>query len=185
MVPLVMIRDSLKDLPVLEVPTDYSIRTFRPGDECEWERIVACSFETPRTFNQIMREDPSYAPERIFFAVKDGIPVATAAAWYHPLWGGQYGYLHFVGVEPAHRGNRLGYWLSLAALHRFVAEGRAMAALETEHFRVPAIKTYLRLGFRPQLSGDSRGTWRRLSQRYGFALDLNESSWIEQFTDRQ
>jgi mycothiol synthase len=185
MKPLVMIRETLTDLPTVNVPAGYSIRGFVPGDEYSWERIVAASFETPRSFQAIMREDPSFVQERILFVVKDNVPVGTAAAWYHPLWGAQYGYLHFVGVEPRHRGKRLGYWVSLAALYRFVTEGRTMAVLETEDFRVPAIRTYLRLGFRPQLTGQSMDAWTRLAQSVPNWPEYPDDSWINDITDQQ
>jgi mycothiol synthase len=40
--------------------------------------------------------------------------------------------------------------VSLAALHEFVRLSCADAVLETDDFRVPAIKVYLSLGFRPE-----------------------------------
>ena len=60
------------------------------------------------------------------------------------------GYLHWVGVHAAHRGRRLGYVISLAVLHRFRALGCRDAVLETDPPRLPAIRTYLRLGLRPE-----------------------------------
>ncbi len=179
-----MVRDSLSDLPELRPPAGYAIRTFQAGDEAQWEQIVASSFETPRSFQAVMREDPSFQPERMFFAVHNGRAVATAAAWYHPLWGGQYGYLHFVGVRPEYRGRRLGYWISLAALKRFQAEHRTMAALETESFMVPAIKTYLRLGFQPQLTADTLDAWHRLSDAYNLKLSFPLESWLTGLDER-
>ena len=185
MKPLVMIRDTLEHLPDLSLTAPYTVRSYEPGDEDAWERIVAASFETPRSFQAIMREDPSFAPERLLFVLHKGAPVATAAAWYHPLWGIQYGYLHFVGVVPQHRGHRLGYSVSLAALHRFVAERRSMAVLETEAFRIAAIRTYLRLGFRPQPTGQTRDTWLALSRSLSFPLNLPEDGWIDRFNDQE
>ena len=184
MKPLVMIRESLAELPPLSVPPGYLIRTFRAGDENRWEQVVAASFETPRTFQAIMREDPSFRPERIFFGIFDGMAVATASAWYHPLWGSQYGYLHFVGVRPDHRGRGLGYWVSLAALYRFVEEQRSMAALETEAFRIPAIKTYLKLGFKPQVTSDTRAVWRSIAEAHSLPIDFAAESWLTDFADQ-
>jgi mycothiol synthase len=176
-----MIRDSLAGLPPMSPPAGYLIRTFRSGDEAHWEQIVAASFETPRSFQAIMREDPSFRPDRLFFVVHEENPVGTAAAWYHPLWGAQYGYLHFVGVLPDHRGRGLGYWISLAALLRFVAERRTMAALETESFRIPAVKTYLRLGFRPQITDDTCDEWHRIASDYDLPISFPVDAWITDF----
>lgn len=179
-----MIRDSLGGLPSLSPPPGYLIRTFRSGDEAHWEHIVAASFETPRSFQAIMREDPSFRPDRVFFAVCRETPVGTAAAWYHPLWGAQCGYLHFVGVTPDHRGRGLGYWMSLAALRRFVAERRSMAALETESFRIAAIKTYLRLGFRPQITEATSEEWHRIAAAYDLPISFPVDAWLTDYRDQ-
>lgn len=165
-----MIRKNLRDLPLLIPPRDYSIRTFEPGDEHHWETIIRLSFETPRAFRTIMTEDPSFLPDRLFFAVCGGKPVATAAAWYHPLWGHEFGYLFFVAVHPEHRGKYLGYFVSLAALYRFIHEKREQAVLETDDHRIPAIKTYLRLGFAPHVTEETRGRWELINRKYRLGL---------------
>ena len=66
-----------------------------------------------------------------------------------------------VAVRPAHRGRRLGYWVCLAALRRMAAEGLHRAVLRTDDFRIPAIRTYLRLGFEPVVVHENqRARWR-------------------------
>ena len=63
--------------------------------------------------------------------------------------------------------------MSLDALHVGLAEGRSRAFLRTDDFRVPALKTYLRLAFEPVISHDSHpGRWRMI---------LDELSWPESF----
>ena len=46
-------------------------------------------------------------------------------------------------------GKNLGYSLSLAALNYFRKKGIKEVFLYTDDFRLPAIKTYLKLGFKP------------------------------------
>jgi len=66
-----------------------------------------------------------------------------------------------VGVLPGHQGKHLGAKVSLAALRRFVEEGRIDAVLQTDDFRLPAIRTYLRLGFEPlPIHENQRQRWR-------------------------
>jgi mycothiol synthase len=164
---LVMRRVHLRDLPAVAPPTGYAVRHFRPGDEPAWEKIIAETFETTNfVFNTTMKASPAFQPERVWFITRDDQPVATASAWLEPRFGPVIGTLHMVGVRPGHQGRQLGFWVSLAALHRLVAEGRIEAALQTDDFRVPAVKTYLRMGFEPLLVNDNqRERWRRLFQK--------------------
>ncbi len=178
---LVMVRSSLAGLPELTPPAGFHIRSFEPGDEKDWENIIGSSFETPRTIKTVMADDPGFEPKRIFFAVCDDVPVATAAAWYHPLWGQEYGYLFFVAVTPEYRGRYLGYAVSLAALHRFVEEHREQAVLETDDHRIAAIKTYLRLGFHPHLTEETRLRWQSIDARYSLGLDIpGTEEWLSE-----
>lgn len=169
---LVMAKENLASLPPVVLPEGYAIRHFMPGDEHHWENILDKSFgksDPPRSFNSIMGLDAACAPERIFFITHNDIPVATASAWYIPKSGINTGYVHYVGTCPEHSGKKLGYWVSLAVLHRFVYEGRSRAILQTDDFRVPAIKTYLQLGFSPYLvEEDQRKRWRDIINNNGF-----------------
>ncbi len=63
-------------------------------------------------------------------------------------------YLHWVGGRKAHAGKRLGRYVSLAALHAGCERGYTGAWLETDDFRLPAIKTYLDLDFVPVMRED-------------------------------
>ncbi len=160
---LVMRRVNLLNLPKIELPPGYSIRSFRTGDEAGWERIIRISFENPTyEFDKVMKSDPAFRPERVLFVVHGDEPVATASAWQVDRFGPVVGYLHMVGVSPEHQGKHLGYWVSVAVLHQFVEAGRMEAVLQTDDFRLPAIKTYLRMGFEPLLVHENqRERWRK------------------------
>lgn len=169
---LVMVKKSLAGLQPVALPDGYGIRHFRAGEDKMWERVLDESFgpaTPPRLFATTMGCDAACAPERILFVTRDDVPVATASAWYVPAWGASAGYVHYVGVCHGHTGRKLGYWVSLAVLHRFVFEGRSRAVLQTDDHRVPAIKTYLQLGFRPFLvEEDQRRRWRAVIETNGF-----------------
>jgi len=161
---LVMIRRNLESLPEVALPEGCTLRAFAPGDEADWSKIVAESFKIdtgPDHFDKAMKSDFAFRPHRVLFVECTGELVATASAWYRPTWGRNTGYLHMVGVRPAHTGKRLGLIVSAAALRQMAAEGRTCAVLETDDFRIPALKTYLRLGFDPLLVDDNqRKRWR-------------------------
>lgn len=149
-----MRRAALNDLPEIELPQGYSIRTSRDGDAIHWVRIIRESFKDTNCdqslFERGMLRDPDYLPERIFFVcAPDGIPCGTASAYRGEGLARDAGCLHMVGVCPGHTGKRLGFAVSLAVLRRFRFEGPSSAVLQTDDYRLAAIKTYLRLGFLP------------------------------------
>jgi mycothiol synthase len=163
---LLLVRESLEGLPALELPEGYRARSLEAGDEAAWERIIRASFAWEQPFDKGMAGDEAYKPERVWFVVDEhGVPIATASAWYRPQWSEDTGYLHMVGLMPEHAGKRLGYSVSLAALLHMVREGRTKAVLNTDDFRIPAIKTYFNLGFIPELADhDHLQRWTELSR---------------------
>jgi mycothiol synthase len=175
---LLMIREQLETLPRLQLPEGYTARSQRLGDEEAWERIIMASFGGEHHFDKEIAADEPYMPERVWFVCdSDDVPVATASAWYRKQWNEDTGYLHMVGLLPEQAGKKLGYYVSLAVLHRMVHEGRTRAVLNTDDFRLPAIKTYLNLGFLPKLAGpDHYDRWKALSVTLGrpiTAVDLD------------
>ena len=113
---------------------------------------------------------------RCFVVASGSVPVATASARLVPERFPGAGYLHWVAVHPHHRGRRLGAILSLAVLRHCRDIGCASAVLETDPERLPAIRTYLNLGFRPvPLEPRQRPVWRgilaSLGEPPGLALD--------------
>ena len=152
-VPSLILRRGPLPLPPLELPPGIRLLPFREeGGPAMWEHIVNTAFGRDFTFEGKMRAEPAFRPERILFLEQAGRPVAVAAAWQRDKWPPGTGYLHYVAVLPEARGQHLGYWVSLAALHQMRREGNASALLETQDHRLPAIKTYLRLGFVPDLT---------------------------------
>jgi mycothiol synthase len=57
--------------------------------------------------------------------------------------------LHYLAVLPAHRGKHLGFMLAARVLVLLKGMGYTDAWLSTDDFRLPAIRTYLALGFDP------------------------------------
>lgn len=163
MTNLLMRRPDLLQLPTLPtLPDGYVLRETEPGD------ISAIADVLDRAF-----ADSSWDEARVAVTLSDeegvkqtlvvdfwGLPIATASARVLPDRFPGSGYLHWVAVDPDHRGHRLGFSLSLAVLHTFVTLGCADALLETQDHRLAAIQTYLKLGFLPQYPDEShRPLW--------------------------
>ncbi|MBP1990187.1 GNAT family N-acetyltransferase [Paenibacillus eucommiae] len=165
---LFMVRDSLSLLPPLQLPEGYTLRGFLPGDEQAWELIMKESFLSEFSFAAHMRADKEYLAERVLFVCHEGRPVATASAWFREVYGDATGYVHMVGALPGHGGKGLGYIVSLAALYQMKEEGRTRAVLHTDDGRLPAVATYLKLGFVPQLAAsDHEQRWEEVAVQLG------------------
>ena len=179
---LCMQRDHLQHLPPLVLPAGYSLRTSQPGDGRYWAVIMNEAFGGDRTeadFTSTMVEHAAYRPDRILFVCDpDGIPCATAGAYRHQRWPPTTGYLHFVATRPCHAGKRLGYAVSLAALYRFREEGCRQAVLETDDFRLAAVKTYTHLGFRPLVVHPNQvARWQRIFAVLGWPQAMAALAW--------
>src|SRR5947207_10153348 len=109
-----MIR-TLSELPPVVVPEGYRLRSYRSGDEEAWVYLMNAAFGTEkRTFDPVVREsfEREYPVEHgedrawILFAerVEDGVLGGTTAAWEAEFEGRRMGLVHWVAVDPAHRG---------------------------------------------------------------------------------
>jgi mycothiol synthase len=113
-----------------------------------------------------MAKAVDFSRDDLLFAVNEDETVGTAWALREQKSPPDTGTVHMVTVAPQHRGRGLGRALVLAVLHRFHRLGLRRAVLLTDDFRLPAIGTYLGLGFRPRLTHDSHAErWREVSTR--------------------
>lgn len=148
---LFMRRPGLDDLPVLPpLREGCLLRPYEPGDLAALGILLTRSFD--ETWDeQHVRETLTDAPDvdTIYVIAHAGTLVATASALMTET-GPRSGYLHWVGADPAFRGQGLGATVSLAVLRRFRELGLRDAMLETQNFRVPAVRSYLRMGFVPE-----------------------------------
>lgn len=165
---LVMGRMHLQDLPEVQLEAGYTLRHFEQGDAPGWNVLISKTFKSPYDFDGTILADRFYHPERVLFVEHNGELVATACAWRSEAWGKNTGVLHMVGASPEHRGHQLGYQISLAALHQLVREGIHHAVLQTDDDRLPAIVTYLKLGFQPYLIDSNQAErWRDIYECLG------------------
>ena len=155
---LIMERPHLDELPQLQVPEPYRIRSYRPKDEVLWTKLVGIAMNSSWTVEACRKNiiaAPGFDAGGMFFAVKGEEVVGTACAFHEEKNPPERGTVHMVCVHPDHRGAGLGYWLSLAVLHRLRERGFESVQLLTDDARLPAIHIYLKLGFRSLLSHES------------------------------
>jgi len=163
-----MKRTGLDGLPDVVLRDGYTLRSSQPGDGAHWARIINEAFGgldwDASNFERVMVQHPAYRADRILFVcAPDGVPCATASAYRQERFGPDVGYLHFAGVCPEHAGKKIGYSVSLAVLHKFRNEGLGCGLLDTDDFRLAALKTYLRLGFHPLIIHENHPErWNRV-----------------------
>lgn len=152
-----MRRDLTEAPPVPDIP-GYHLRTYQPGDDATWTALVRRAFATEAEahgpggadpFRREFLDQPLWDPTRLFFAIRDadGETAGTTASWEYDIDGRHVGLIHWVAVDPAHRGHGLGAALNLAALHDMRARGHREAYLNTSRRLQSAVRLYERLGF--------------------------------------
>jgi mycothiol synthase len=147
---------NLNDLPEVEVPSGYSLRSFESGDEGGFVEVKNAAFSgehaggrdwTVADFEKEYLRSPLFRAERIFFAVCDGELVGTTTAWTAEFEGREVGLIHWVAVVPEHRGKGLGWLLNVQALHKLKEMGYEECVLSTNESLSSAVRLYGRLGF--------------------------------------
>lgn len=180
-----MVRPNLKDLPKLELPTGYSLRTYRDGDEVHWANIISDSFggrerTAQDTRNEITGRDV-FVSDGFYFVTHHDIPVGTACAWRQSVDEAEVGYVHMVGVLSKHTGQKLGKWVSLAVLYYFRDNEFSCSMLDTDDFRLPAIKTYLNLGFVPVYVDDTQPErWEKILKKLELPLMTTQIAQVRE-----
>lgn len=158
------------------MPPGYRLRPYRQGDEAGILEVLALAgfdgWDVP-SINDYMR-----APERtagthvVTFA---GLIVAvTFASQETPV--PRVGRLDFVAADPKHEGCGLGLAVSQAVVRYLLSQRYPCVVLSTDDWRLPAIKTYLKLGFRPKMiRHDMPDRWRKILEK----LDWHcEPRWL-------
>lgn len=162
-----MLHPDLTKLPQLILPDGIAVHTEYADSPAVWEEIIDDSFGSHHNYDETMRTRPGYRPEGVFFASLNGVDCATAAAVEKTEFPG-YGWIHMVGVRSSARGHGLGRIVVHAALLDMAARGFTKAGLTTDDFRIPAICTYLSLGFEPAMDHESYPErWKKIYEIIG------------------
>lgn len=179
-VPIVMIRPDLENIPQHNLPTGYSLRLYRPGDEQNWVNIQTAADRyneiTPALFVQEFGRNPSALTERqLYICDSEGMAVGTATAWFNNYQGQEFGRVHWVAIVPHQQGRGLAKSLLTAICHRLRKLGHRQTYLTTSTARIPAINLYLQFGFNPQIENTKDGeVWRNLQQQLKWLINLEK-----------
>jgi mycothiol synthase len=151
---MVLPRARFATLPAPHLPPGYTLRTFQPGDESEFLRVLNLQDWGAWTPERLQPWLQRIVPASWYMCIHqaDGRLAATAmglddSSDLHPS-GGELGW---VAADPAHRGKGLGTAVCAAATARLLQAGYRQVHLFTEHWRLPAIHIYFKLGYVPLL----------------------------------
>jgi mycothiol synthase len=163
---LIMVRPDLTDIPEAP-PSSAVVRRAGESDADQLAALLSEAFEDPWT-RQTLDERLLAADDvdAVFVAEIDGRIVATASSRQGPEDLPGHGCLHWVASSPAMRGQHLGAVVSIRVLRHFAEAGFSGAMLRTDDGRIPAVRTYLRLGFIPSYpDADHPARWSALFPR--------------------
>jgi len=167
-----MVRHDLDKLPSLQCPDGYHIRTYQNGDAAHWARIMDRAFvdkgrTAQDTYANVINQ-PNFDPDGFCFVVHKDIPIGTACGWNRDIRGKQVGYIDMLAVLPEHTGHKLGKWLTVFLLYYFRTQHATSVMLDTDDFRLPAIKNYLNLGFVPTYLRENHAQrWQNIFEKIG------------------
>lgn len=140
--------------PAPPLESGYVLRPAVPADHEHLAGLLSEAFGDSWDAQRVAGEfSPGNGVEATYVVAAPAGVVATAAARRLPDRYPDAGYVHYVGARFSERGKRLGEVVTRRVLAHFAAEGLHQAVLETDDFRLPAIWTYLRLGFVPEARG--------------------------------
>lgn len=164
----------LDALPAIKLPPGYNLSTLLDRDEADW-------IDALNATGQLGEWDQDVAGKWLEgerHAIKDGVfliifadrAVATACT-IDPAPGAEKLELGWVSASPDHQAKGLGYQVCLAVMHHTHKLGYSETYLFTDDWRLPAIKTYLKLGFEPEITHESHPErWKAVFETFGVAV---------------
>ncbi len=161
--------EQLAQPPGAPLPAGYTLRTYQPGDEQAFYRLMDKvgwhDWDDARLRPWLYR----ILPEGWFFIFEQGSGqmVATSMATHDPTWEQPFcGEVGWTAADPAHAGRGLGRAVVAPVVARLLAGGYTCIHLYTEEWRLAAITVYLQLGFVPYLKAESaREKWKQICEQ--------------------
>ena len=143
--------------------------------EEEWRKIV-CHMEQNEPLNpaehqnlykETMTDLPDYRKENCFFITVEGKPAATITVLFNEET--KRATVHMVACKPEYRGMGIGTLLAQGAKNRILSLGAEAGTLRTDDWRIPAIKTYKKIGFVPDRTTHPsfEERWRKIDEILG------------------
>ena len=167
-----------EDAPTFSAVEGCNVRLYRPGDEEAWLSLLQANGElgvwTRERIDQVFTETHVQ-----LFVECDGLIVACTGINDKvrddlPCWE-----IGWVAVHPEFQGRGIGKLISGSAVEKALELGSRPIYLLTDDFRVPALCSYLKLGFTPDNKHSSYAErWREIFAGLGADYQVYEPSYI-------
>ena len=149
-----------------KVPEGYRLRQFADADASGYLTLMAKAGFQGWDEKRLAQTTRSVLPGG-FFVIEHcstGNIVATATAQHNPRdFHPQGAEMGWVAGDPEHKGKGLGLAVCSAATARLVRIGYNHIYLLTDDFRLPAIKTYLKIGYAPFIAAEGMvERWKKI-----------------------
>jgi mycothiol synthase len=165
-------------VPVYPNPSGYDLRQFQAGDEYAYFRLMENAGFPGWNVYELDNYLKKVLPEGFFILYENncGEIAASAMALHNPTKLHPFGAsLSCVAVDPTHQGKGLGLVVSAAVTCRILAGGYQEIYLETDDWRLPAIKTYLKLGWQPFLFRENMiDRWKIICEKLNWPFTPGE-----------
>jgi mycothiol synthase len=149
-----MFKFDMAKIPEANVPPEYTLRVLGPDEKEKWEELILATFKEKTSFYERIESSKGYAEDGVFVISHGEKLIATGTALCSRELLGECANVHMIAADIAYSGKKLGYEITAAVLRRIRDAGFDKAFLTTDDFRLPAIKTYLALGFVPDMQVD-------------------------------
>lgn len=155
--------DDLEKLP--ELPEiNYSIRTMNINSQTDidfWLEIMRVSFKRSNLsindFNNSVLQHPYYSVIETFFLVDDVKPIAIVSAAYFQK-NNKIGVTHYLGISQEYKGQKLGKYMILYALHYLRKKGFSQCEVETYLNYKESLGIHFDFGFIPKTKFENWNT---------------------------
>jgi len=169
---MVVPEELLDRWPAPRLPEGYEMRLFRDSDLADYIALMhKRDLGGEWTPQRVSAVRDSVLPGGFFVVIHraTGRLAASAMAIHRPQGlhpeGGELGWL---AADPEHKGKGLGRAVVTAVVGRMIRAGYRRIYLQTDDFRLPALKVYLSVGFQPLMhSDDMPARWAAVRQRLG------------------
>lgn len=162
---LFMRHPDLKTTDPVILPEGIRLITHTDKLEREWEILTEKAFGMHFSFEKTIKNAETscgYSPKHTLYLTDGNKILATATATEKESFPGE-GWFRMIAASPEESGKGYGRLICLAALNSLEARGYKSAVLSTDDYRIPAIRTYLSLGFRPIFTHESHSArWQNI-----------------------
>lgn len=135
-----------------------------PDDAARIATLLSAAYDEEWDAARVLQElGPSEGVDASYVVREGDVVVAVASSRHLEQTFPGVGYLHYVAADSVTSGRGLGGVVTRAVLRHFLEEGLVSVVLETDDFRLPAIRTYLKIGFVPDYRHEEdQARWSRV-----------------------